>query len=427
MKKKLFYGWIIVIATVLLSLIGGGVVTALSVFVLPLMKAYNFSQAQVSGIFSMLTFGVLIGSLTLGRLVGKSDIRKLVLIFGALQGAALITLGFAELLPLFYAIALFIGFLNVVIYILSVPILITNWFKAKKGTALGLAAAGIGMGSVAFAPTLSIIIENSGYKTAFILYGVTVIALSVLCGILIRTRPEEKGLKAYGLNEGDPQDTNAAGQKTQDISIGMDLKEALRTPAYWLIAVFSIGSTLAQLSVFVQTNAYIKSFGYTGASYSLIILTFGLFSIAGKIVVGSMLDKLGLTKGGAVAFIMGVLAIGGLIIAKQFPSALYLYVVFAGGGIMLSSIATPMLIAKSFGLKYYSSIYTSVAVVTTLASIVGSVASGAIVDQMGYISMYVYALVCFSVAFTAYIVVNTAKAKQSDAVGLIPEIKKGTI
>ena len=412
MKKKLFYGWIVVLATLLLSLMGGGMVSALSVFVLPLMKAFKYTQAQVSGIFSMITFGTLIGSLTLGKLIGKSDIRKLVLIFGVLQGAAIITFAFANQRIIFYAIALFIGFLVVVVNIISIPILITNWFKAKKGTALGIAAAGIGMGSVVFAPVLTMVIDKSGYKTAFMVYGGTVIVLAIICWIIVRTRPEEMGLKAYGLNEGDPQDTHAGGNNTQDISTGLTLKEALKTPAYWLIAVFAIGSTLAQLSVFVQTNAYIRTIGYTGAKYSMIILAFGLCSMAGKIFVGTFLDKLGLTKGGLIASVMGILAICGLIVVKNNPSALYLYIIFAGGGVMLSAIALPMLVSKSFGVKHYSSIFTSVAVITTVSAIIGSYASGAIVDHMGYVSMYVYALTCFIVAIVAYVIVNKTSASK---------------
>lgn len=412
MKKKLFYGWVIVFATVLLSLMGGGMTSALSVFVLPLMKAHKFTQTQVSGIFSMISFGMLVGSMTLGKLVSKSDIRKLVLIFGLLQGAGLITLGVINQITFIYAVTFIIGYLNVVIYVLSVPILITNWFKAKKGTALGIAAAGIGLGSVLFAPIFSMVIEKSGYKTAFIAYGVITLFLSLLCGTIIRTTPEEKQLKPYGLNEGDPQDNNLDVKNTQETPIGMTLKEAIKTPVYWIFAIFIICATLTQISVFVQTNSYFRTLGYAGAKYSLIISVFGIFSMLGKIVVGYILDKFGLLKGGLLAFVMGILAVGGLIVLKNTPNAIYLYIVFAGGGVMLSFISAPMLVVKLFGLKHYTSVYTSVAVISTISSIAGSVVSGVIIDKLGYSAMYIFALACFGVSLVAYIVINKTRTSK---------------
>ena len=64
----------------------------------------------------------------------------------------------------------------------------------------------------------------------------------------------------------------------------------------------------------------------------------------GKVVVGSILDKKGLLKGGLIAFTMSVVAVLSLIAMKSIPAVSILYIVLAGGGLMMSAIAMPMYI-----------------------------------------------------------------------------------
>ncbi|MFL0248152.1 MFS transporter [Candidatus Clostridium stratigraminis] len=420
MGKKLFYGWIIVVATVLLNAMGSGVVSTLAVFLSPLSKANGYTQAQVSAIVSLYSIGMLVGSILLSKFVGKSDLRKLVLVFGVLEGIFILGMGLVNSLSMLYVFGLLIGLVAVAISALPVPILITNWFIVKKGTALGIATAGIGLGSAVFAPILSLIIDNSGYKTAFMVYGIIVIALAVISAIIIRTHPEEKQLKPYGLNEGDPKVQDSQSTNINESQAGMTVKEAIKTPAYWFVVLFVAGYVIPQVSVFLQTPSYLKTIGYTGAKLSMFISAFGICSMIGKVVVGYILDKAGLLKGGLIALVMAVVAVGSLILMKSIPSVSILYMVLAGGGLMMSTIAMPMYVSKFFGTKHYSTIFSSFMILTTIVSVIGSIVSGVIIDKSGFAALYIFDIIFMFVGALGSIL--ALKTKKADSVNRSAEM-----
>src|SRR5205823_10875820 len=88
-------------------------------------------------------------------------------------------------------------------YVLTGPIpnqvLISNWFRAKRGRAMGYAYLGLGLGGVASPLLINGLIERYGWRRAFEIIGVLI--LSVLFPVahwVTRSRPQDLGLAPDG-------------------------------------------------------------------------------------------------------------------------------------------------------------------------------------------------------------------------------------
>ncbi len=402
--KKVFYGWFIVFSTVLLNAMGSGVTSVLAVFLSPIAKTIGYTQTQVSAIVSFYMLGVLIGSLLLSKFIGKANLRALVFIFGILEGISIFVMSLSSKLSVLYIAGLMIGFVAVAVSLITVPLLITNWFKVKKGLALGIATAGISLGSALFAPIVSMVIGSRGYENAFKVYALMVIIMAIIVGSIVRTSPEEKGMLPYGLNQGDPTIPDIEQNAKFGEDVGMTLGQAIKSAKYWLLLLFVGFYFVAQTSIPLQTPSYLRHIGFSTAKVSLFLFAFGIFAMIGKVVIGHILDKYGLLNGGLIALVMILIATLSLIGAKTIPQLSILYIVFGGGGLMMSMIAMPIYVSKFFGTKAYSVILASLTIISTIIAIGASVLSGYIIDKSGYASMYMFTIIIMTLGTVASIV-----------------------
>ncbi|MDN3020082.1 MFS transporter [Paenibacillus sp. BSR1-1] len=404
MKKKFFYGWIVVFACTVLTALGTGVVSSLAVFLSPMVKAKGYSIAGVSSLISLYFIGTIVGNILLAKLLSKANLKIAVLTAGIIQGILIIAMSKIDSLSILTFITFLIGFIIISVSVLPVPIIITNWFKAKRGTAMGIAMAGVGLGAAIFAPSLNLVISSSGYKSAFVVWGVAVIILAVICGTLIYTRPEDKNLKAYGLNEGDPEVPAEKSLEVQpNSSDGISLGQSFKTSAFWLVIVFVIGTSIPQMIDVVQTPSYLTDIGVSNVQLSQILFAFGICSMLGKMTIGYLFDKFGLSKGCMAGFTLGAITLVSLVLLGKSLGLVYLYILFGGAGLNFNFVALPIFTSKFFGTKHYATIYSGLyAFFMFLSSILGTV-SGVLVEKFGYSSSYLIGFIFLVVAIFACI------------------------
>src|SRR5438105_6836364 len=84
---------------------------------------------------------------------------------------------------------------------------VPNWFIRRRGLALGLAFAGVGVGSVTLLPWVQHMIEQTGWRTACTAMGILVFVVLAPINLLLRKRPEDIGLLADG--DAGPSSTSA--------------------------------------------------------------------------------------------------------------------------------------------------------------------------------------------------------------------------
>ena len=199
---KFYYGYVVAGVTFLVLLVGAGMRAVPGVFVVPLENEFGWSRATIS-----LAVGVCIGLYGLMAPFSAATMDR----FGV-RGtmiAALCSIGTAlALLPLmtqsWHLLVLWgvlvgsgIGFVANVL----AAIVATRWFVAKRGTVMGVLTSATAAGQLLFLPPLAIVTVAYGWRAMALIVAAAVLGLIPLVWFLMRNRPEDMGLRAYGESE----------------------------------------------------------------------------------------------------------------------------------------------------------------------------------------------------------------------------------
>jgi sugar phosphate permease len=131
---------------------------------------------------------------------------------------------------------------------------LSRWFTRKWGTAIGIAMAGGGIGSIAIQPLVGILAQNYGWQATYIFAGSLVLAVNVpLILFVLKDRPESMGLLSDGDEPGQtavPESGNLPVKSTVKLqNTGPDNERFtyLKNPSLWLMGIsfafVSIGSS----------------------------------------------------------------------------------------------------------------------------------------------------------------------------------------
>jgi len=167
-----------------------------------------------------------------------------------------------------------------------VSIIINNWFHSHKAIALGICAAGSGIASIILPPIITALLSKMEMSAVFRLEALFVFICVMIIGLLLRNRPEEKGLQKMGID-----DENGAAV------LCFSEKEVERKPlskAVWVM-LFSMSLLngaacnpgISHLTVLYSCEGYSPMFVATLFSLVGITLTIG------KIIYGSVTDRIG--------------------------------------------------------------------------------------------------------------------------------------
>src|SRR5205823_13230229 len=87
--------------------------------------------------------------------------------------------------------------------------LVGRWFSRRLGLAVGIAGAGIGVGTFLAAPPIQFLIDAYGWRTAYLALAVLLALLPQPLALLLRARPEEMGLTRDGVPALEPAGAGA--------------------------------------------------------------------------------------------------------------------------------------------------------------------------------------------------------------------------
>ena len=289
LRKKIFYGWYIVGASLILIIMDGLLLYSFGVFLPYLDKEFGFSRAMGSSIFSLRSF-VLAFSLTLaGKLVDKYDPRKVVLGGGAIAALGVLLSGFATKgWQLYLTYGLLIGLGDGVLYITCVAV-VSRWFVKKRALAIGLVTTGIPLSGLITNPLTAWLISSFGVRHAFFsLAGI--IMVSVLSALVLRGYPEDRKLKPYGEENGDRAEAQQIPQETRN---GNDWKalEAIATPTFWFMYAMYFLAFTTFLIVVIHLFNFAIDLGIPPIVASGAPAAIGVGSLVGRIILSALLTE----------------------------------------------------------------------------------------------------------------------------------------
>ncbi|MEW6298158.1 MAG: MFS transporter [Thermodesulfobacteriota bacterium] len=391
---RFFYGWFIVGILFFISIIDGGFTYIFSAFLKPLSQEFGWTRAQTAGAFSLY---LLAAGLTLpvwGWLADLKGVRPVFLLSALIDGVALLLLSTVRSLFAFYVLYFLLGVGLGGIGPTTVGKVISQWFVAKRGRAMGIALIGAGAGGLVLVPLAGFLIEEFNWRIAY--QGLAALALGGMLPLVwffLTDTPGEKGLLPLGhesLEHPVARQPEAVAEPD-----GWNLKDALCTPTFWLLGVAFCLGLMAALGTTAHQVAFLQDAGLTLESASTVAgVTLGM-SMGGRFFVGWVSENPRYVhRMIALCLVMQATGLGVLLCLDPVRLwTLVLFVLLFGLGYGGLVVLWPLTVAHDFGLRAFGAIAGVLGTVAaSFGGAVGPVVVGSLYDNTG--SYFLAFLLC---------------------------------
>jgi MFS family permease len=349
-----------------------------TVFFKSLSQEFRWSRAQISLGFSL---SLLVLSATLpfvGRLVDRYGARRIILPASFLFGLGLASFYFlTNSLWHFYAIYLFLGVVGAGTAAVPYYKVLSQWFDRRRGLALGLAMGGAGVGFFVM-PTLSYaLIAKTGWRTAYVLIGLSVIVVTLpIVGLFLKEKPEDLGLSIDGEAK-----TDDSGNQFS-ILPGSSRREAWSSATFWMLCTSLFLVSLSLNGCLIHMSPLLTDRGVSPQSATFAVSLLGGATLLGRVATGYLLDRFFATNV-AIGF-FSIAALGVLMLWSGVTSSLsFVAAVLVGVGIGAEGDIMAYLVSRYFGLRAFGEIYAYVLAIYTLGAVVGPLLMGVVFDAKG--------------------------------------------
>jgi len=382
-KRKLFYGWWIIVAVFFISAYANGVVfySFTSVFE-PIVKDFGWSYAQVSFAASIRGFETSFLGPLVGFLFDRFGPRRLIFAGAVIIGLGLLLLSRTNSIGTFYFsfFLMAMGLSSCTGFILTS--VVGNWFRKKATTAMGIALCGSAVGGL-LVPLVTRLIDVLDWRMAMVIIGLAAWGILLPLSLLVRHKPEQYGYLPDGDEMIEPTSTEiVSSPQNTDMNIGV--RQTLKSRIFWLISLGFLTHYLVISSVLTHIMPYLSSINVPRSSSSLVASGIPLASILGRLSFGWFGDRFDKRRVAAIGFILTML---GLLLLNYIDAIgiwiLVPFVIIFGVG-----FGGPVPLALSMLLGYFGRARSSTIVglfmgVVVIGSIVGPPLAGWIFDNFG--------------------------------------------
>ena len=403
MKKqgKIHYAWCIMVASAAIYAASVGIIVSCApILYRAVAEDFNVGVSDISLYTSLMYLTITILLPFAGKILNKFDIRYILTIAGILNALAFGLMGTYNSVFPFYISGIALGIGSTFLIYGSIPLIMNNWFKAKVGTSLGIAMAFMGVGGAIFAQVTGVLIESIGWRSTYIVLGIIVAILILPFSIfVIRSKPEQLNMTAYGADKVDVNVTNSVEKAPET---GVLKGVAMKSPAFYLVMLFTGLFGLASTVSFHVPN-FVQSVGFTAtmAATGVTFVTIG--QTAGKFLLGAINDKFGIKAALFVGIGGGLIGVVALLISDSFGiGMLYAGALLFGIGFSGSTLLPPVVIREIFGGRDYASIYTTIMSASTLGVAFGTTLFSYLYDSTGsYYIVFIIVIVLFVITISS--------------------------
>ena len=289
--KRFHYAWIVAAVTWLTILAASGFRSTPSTLIVPLEHEFGWSRATISLAVSinLLFFGLF--APFAGGLMERFGVRRVTvgaLFFVATGSALTVFMRAPWQLDLLWGAVVGVGTGSMVSVLAA--IVANRWFVKRRGIVLGALTASGATGQLIFLPGLAWLAVNVGWRaSALAVAGGALIGVP-LVALLMRERPADLGLRAYGGTEADepaPPARNAVRAALGGLGMGA------RNRNFWFLAgsFFICGASTNGL---IGTHLIPASIdhGLPEVTAASLLATIGLFDVAGTMISGWLTDRM---------------------------------------------------------------------------------------------------------------------------------------
>ncbi len=349
---------------------------AVGLFMGPLGDEFGWSKTTLSAGPSIATITTALLGPFLGMLVDRYGTRRfvlpgLIMMIAAISAFSLIT-GVAWQ---WYLAWFVFGFVSVTIKSTAWTAAVVGVFSRSRGLALGLVLAGTAVSSIIVPPLGNWLIEQFGWRLAFVYLAVGWGGVTFLLCLLFFFDIHDK--------KHESAEAAAAHAASEARLPGLTRREGLMDTALWRLAISNFIVMLLTMGLSIHLFPILTEAGISRASAAWLLSLSGIAGIVGKLATGLMLDKFrpnwigGLTLGAcALAFAL-------LIDGIRSPAMIVAAMVVNGYAFGTKTQITGYMTANYAGMKSFGFLYGIMSALMALASGLGPFLVGRIYDTMG--------------------------------------------
>jgi MFS family permease len=403
--SEVFFGWWIVGGAFLIYFVSGGLFATATVFFKALNADFEWERGALSGAFSLGFIVAGVSAPLWGRIADRHGPRSSFLPGALITGVLCLLLSQISNLASLYVLYIVFTFGSAGISLIPISVLLSNWFVEKRGRAIGIAYTGAGLGGLIFTPLAGFLVERLGWRSAYAIGGIAVIALIVPVALWLKNRPEELGLLPDGRDPSPPDsapadEDSAAGGAGTSLTLG----SAVRTRAFWLVALTWMVTMMSLAAVGLHQVAFLTDVGLPTESASLAAGAVGGVSILGRIGFGVLSERFPIRRLFAVCYLMCGVGIALLWATPSVGSAsLALYVACFGIATGGSFALTALLVGDLFGIRALGEIFGLLGLIATIGGAIGGTGAGLLFDRAGSYDV-VFAL-CVALAWLGAVLI----------------------
>ncbi len=341
-----------------------GLLFSYGIFFSELESEFGWSRTLLSSCSSLafLMMGVL--AMVGGRLNDRYGPRRVLAVSGILYG-----IGYALISQVTEPWQLFLIFGTLIGIGLGTHDVVTlstigRWFEHRRGVMTGVVKSGTAMGQVAVPPLAAILILGFGWRTAFIVLGLSAIVLLLVAAMAMKNPPVKTG--------------HASGS----MQIGQTFQEARKSRLFWTICAIQFLFFPSLMTVPLHLAIHGMDLGMTAARAASLLSVIGASSIVGRLAMGSLVDIIGGRNAYAICFVFLITSLIALIfITGHWP--LFVVIAFYGfahGGFF--TVVSPT-VAKYFGMRAHGAIFGTVLFFGTIGGSIAPILTGLVFDTVG--------------------------------------------
>jgi len=305
---------------------------------------------------------------------------------------------------LYLTIGVMVGAGSVCLGYSGQSLFLPNWFIRRRGLAMGLAFAGVGIGSVTLLPWVQLMIEQTGWRTACRAMGILILAVLAPINLLLRKRPEDIGLEPDGDAAPSASSAKPISNIVDPVWAGTDwtLKRAIGTARFWWISLGYFCGLYIWYAVQVHQTKYLLDIGFSPAVAVWSLGVVSLLGIPGQILLGHLSDRMGREWIWAASCLGFAICFAALIALKYVPTLFLVYIMVLAQGALgygLTSIIGAVVL-EIFQGKHYGSIFGTVMLAALAGGAAGPWITGILHDLSG----------SYTIAFAAGIAVSGLSA-----------------
>ncbi len=402
--KRPHPAWKILIACCFIQFGGMGVLSnSIGVFFPAVCADLGFTTTQISFHITIRGLATMVVLPLAGRLISRYPSKYVLTPAAAMLVCSIASMAFFSKLWQWYVASVFYGLAGAFLFLNMSPVLLTNWFKARTGFAVGIAMACSGLGGIVMNPVGNALIESMGWRATYLIFaGIGAVCMLPFTAFALERCPQDAGVSPY-------TGTDARLVCPDEKKSGSDrhaLSGLMKSPVFWMF--FAAVIIVSFETVFIyHFPGYALSVGLSAAIGSTMSSASMAGNLLGKFYLGWLNDKLDSKR----SFLWGILlTMSGMAIIQFFhhsPSILAAGSLLYGACMALTAVSVPLLILELFDRSQYAAALSMASMITSAMGGIGTSLIGILYDASGSYTMafmlaQILCAVCAVLLFAAF-------------------------